>query len=70
MNYKEHKERHTKLHRSLDELAADFITHTGKRPSNSTLLEFMEWSAQQMENPATAKEECKSIADCAEGSNG
>jgi len=57
MEPEEHKKRHTELHRSLDELVADFIIHTENRPSQVTLLEFMEWSAKEMENPTTRKEE-------------
>jgi len=51
MNHEEHKERHIKLHASLDELVADFIMHTEKRPSQSTVLELIGWSAKQIHNP-------------------
>lgn len=47
-----HIERHQLLHRCLDELAADFIQLTGKRPSQATILELMTWSAGQLENPS------------------
>jgi hypothetical protein len=46
-----HKKRHEDLHRKLDELVADFIRHTGKLPSDTTLMEFMVWSSEQKENP-------------------
>lgn len=48
MEEKEHKERHKVLHKELDELVADFIQETGKRPSETKLLEFMKWSFEQI----------------------
>jgi hypothetical protein len=42
-----HRARHVLLHKHLDELLADFIRHTRKRPSETTMLEFLEWSAGQ-----------------------
>ena len=50
MDKEKHKERHKMLHGYLDELLADFITHTGKRPSETPLLEFLQWSHSQTEN--------------------
>jgi hypothetical protein len=47
----EHKERHEMLHRNLDELVADWIAHTRKVPSKSTVLELMEWAHEQTLNP-------------------
>jgi hypothetical protein len=47
----EHKERHQKLHRNFDELLADFIRHTQRLLSKTTVLEFLEWSHQQTINP-------------------
>lgn len=44
---KKHRERHELLHKYLDELVADFITQSGKRPSQGTILELIEWSAKQ-----------------------
>ena len=44
---KVHRDRHVKLHRAFDELLADFITHTGKHLSTTTILELLEWSHQQ-----------------------
>jgi hypothetical protein len=52
MNKEEHKERHAMLHKLLDELVADFIIHTDKRPSITTVLEFMQWSYEQTINPS------------------
>ena len=47
----DHKQRHKELHRALDELCADWINHTGGRPSAGTVLELMRWSARQMDAP-------------------
>lgn len=47
----EHKDRHIMLHRHLDELVADFITHTEKLPSKTTLFELMQWAHCQTKNP-------------------
>jgi hypothetical protein len=46
-----HKKRHVILHKYLDELIADFINHTHKLPSETTLIELMEWSNKQQINP-------------------
>ncbi len=46
-----HKERHEMLHKIFDELAADFINQTGKRLSNSTCLELLQWSFEQTKHP-------------------
>lgn len=46
-----HRSRHVFLHRCFDELCADFIKHTKKLPSKTTVLELMEWSCEQMKNP-------------------
>ena len=51
MNIEEHKKRHIELHKSLDELSADFIRHTGKRPSQTTIIELMKWSYEQTQKP-------------------
>ena len=47
MKNKEHKERHQLLHKMLDELVADFIQETGKLPSETKLIELMDWSYEQ-----------------------
>lgn len=47
MEEKKHKERHQLLHKELDELVADFIQETGKLPSETKLMELMEWSFEQ-----------------------
>ena len=48
----EHKQRHLTLHRALDELIADFIIHTEKLPSKTTVMELMQWSHQQTIQPS------------------
>ena len=51
MNLQEHKERHVFLHKCLDELAADYISHTERLPSKTTVMELMEWAYQQTLTP-------------------
>ena len=46
-----HADRHKALHSALGELVADFITHTGKLPSLTTVMELMEWSYAQVAEP-------------------
>lgn len=47
----EHIERHKLLHQYFDELLADWIIHTGHRPSEHTVMEFLKWSYGQTINP-------------------
>ena len=56
MTPEEHKQRHIELHTALDELIADFITHTNKLPSKSSIMELMEWSHQQTLEPTVLQE--------------
>lgn len=51
MEKNDHKTRHIELHRSLDELVADFITHTKNLPSKTIVMELIMWSAKQTDNP-------------------
>jgi len=51
MTPEEHIEIHKELHRKLDELLADFISHTEKLPSKTTLMEFLDWSYSQTIKP-------------------
>ncbi len=46
-----HKRRHVFLHRMLDELLADWITHTGGIPSKCEMPAFLKWANEQTENP-------------------
>lgn len=47
----EHLRRHKALHEDLNELVADFITHTGRLPSYTFLVDFMKWSYSQTIDP-------------------
>ena len=49
--HEEHTQRHIELHKKLDELVADWIRHTNKLPSKSTVIELITWSHQQCVNP-------------------
>lgn len=51
MDKKEHIDRHIILHKNLDELLADFIGITKKLPSQTTIIELINWSYQQTKNP-------------------
>ena len=42
---------HKELHESFDKLVADFIIHTEKLPSKTTVWELMEWSYIQTIDP-------------------
>lgn len=55
MDIEKHMEHHKMLHRRLDELVADFINHTKGLPSKTTVLELMEWSAEQVKNPESVE---------------
>lgn len=57
MTKEKHKQRHEELHKVLDELVADFINHTEKMPSKTTVMELMEWSYDQTNNPTESKSE-------------
>jgi hypothetical protein len=51
-----HQQRHVELHRALDELVADWITHgpgadLDRRPSERTIMELMKWSYRQTVEP-------------------
>ena len=51
MRGKEHIKRHKELHRSLDELLADWIKHTENLPSQHNIGELLKWSYEQTKNP-------------------
>ena len=53
MTTKEHKQRHIELHRSLDELFADYISHHPEQIQFTTmpLAILLEWSFEQTKNP-------------------
>ena len=51
MTTEEHIEKHKILQKHLHELTTDFINHTGRLPSQATILELMKWSNQQTIKP-------------------
>jgi len=52
MKKEEHIRRHQELHKYLDELVADMLMHKpGMLPSKTTVMELMEWSYSQTQNP-------------------
>jgi hypothetical protein len=44
MTQAEHRKTHKDFHRDLDSIVAEFIVTAGSLPSQTTLLEFMEWN--------------------------
>jgi len=48
---REHKDRHLELHAKLDELVADYISHTKKTPSDTNIMELINWSYKQTQGP-------------------
>ena len=63
MNKEELLERHKKLHQSFDELIACFITETGKLPSKTGLMEFMEWSHKMTTNPTCVEKNHRTMEE-------
>ena len=58
MDKKEHIKRHKMLHKYLDELFADAITHASPPiRTKSSILELLEWSYKQMERTAIDHED-------------
>ncbi len=53
----EHKQRHIELHKSLDELFADYIAHHPKEASftGMPIGKLMLWAYEQTKNPTEAK---------------
>lgn len=47
----EHKNNHIELHNKLDELVADYISHSQKTLTNTSVLDLMIWSYSQVLNP-------------------
>lgn len=48
----EHIEYHKRLHKELDILIADWISHTTGLPSRNTVHDLMSWSYQQTLEPS------------------
>jgi hypothetical protein len=44
---REHLQRHLYLHAALDELVADVVSNTARRPSEMTVLDLLRWSWAQ-----------------------
>jgi hypothetical protein len=55
MTPEEHKKRHQELHKALDELAADFMSQTGRLVSQTTVMELIQWSYHQTIRPTEKK---------------
>ena len=51
LSEEEHKKIHIALHQNLDQLIADYITCTGKLPSETRVIDLIKWSHKQCENP-------------------
>ncbi len=51
MNKDTHKKVHQDLHKSLCELAIDYINHTNKLLYQSTIKDLIDWSEEQTKNP-------------------
>ena len=54
MNIEEHKKRHQELHRELDELLADYISRDSSHHVTDKIIELLEWSFKQTQNPTEA----------------
>jgi hypothetical protein len=56
-SHKAHKKRHEELHKSLDELFADYILHHPKELelTNMPLNKLLEWSFEQTKKPTPYK---------------
>ena len=55
MDREEHIKRHKELHKALDELVADFISHNkvgDYLPSKVTVMRLIQWSCEQTYDPA------------------
>jgi len=59
MDSEKHRRRHEMLHKHLDELLADFIMATGKRPSETSIFELLEWSHAQTKEGVSGLNEGK-----------
>lgn len=57
MTEAEHRQRHKELHKSFDELLADYlIQHHGALPTNIDFVEFLTWAYEQTINPTVPME--------------
>lgn len=53
MDDQEHKARHELLHEHLDELIADWISHSegGVKPTKNPVVDLIRWSHRQSKRP-------------------
>lgn len=51
LSYADHAKRHQELHKSLDELLADYLDQTGADISDIDMFKFLEWSHAQCTKP-------------------
>ena len=53
MTREQHKARHVELHKALDELFADYISHHPQQTkfTEMPLIDFLRWSNEQQHNP-------------------
>lgn len=52
MTTEEHKARHEELHRSLDELLADWLNNDATASSKRSVFDLLEWSYGQTRQPS------------------
>jgi len=51
MTRETHIKRHVELLQCLDELVADWLTHTSCLPSRNSVMDLMRWASKQTINP-------------------
>ena len=58
MTPEEHKQRHIELHKSLDELFADYISHHPEEIqfTKMPLIKLITWAYEQTKNPTEIKQ--------------
>lgn len=58
MTVEEHKQRHIELHKSLDELFADYISHHPEEIqfTEMPLMKLLTWAHEQTKNPTELKQ--------------
>jgi hypothetical protein len=60
MSPERHQARHAELHEALNELVGDFLLHhpypSDQMPNNTTVMELMIWSAEQVKNATDPRE--------------
>ena len=51
MEREKHIERHKELHKAVDELLADYITHVPSASIDDSIYTLVKWSYEQTKNP-------------------